>query len=344
MVFHLLVRRGGKAKCNRSDTRRCCKFTPQFSPDVLPYRENAVLVQMEFVVSLFRVASFDIEEHHRIEAASGLTCSPEQKGEYAQRMESATRRLLAHLDAAGVRATFFVVGEIARTHPGLVRDIHSAGHEVASHSWDHRRVHQFTPETFREDLLRSKRALEDVTGSPVLGFRAPTFSVVRQTAWALDVLADCGFEYDSSIFPVRHDRYGVPHAPRGPFWAVGGKRELLELPPLTYRVGGVNLPVAGGGYFRLFPLAILRAGLRQAARTENLSVAMLYFHPWEFDPDQPRLPLSPLARWRTYVGMGRTTARLKGLLKGSGRYARAIDVVRSLKASGVVLPRFNVVG
>lgn len=287
----------------------------------------------------FCVASFDVEEHHRIEAAAGLTVSPEQKAEYAQRMERTTRRLLDELAAASVNATFYVVGEIARTHPALVRDIAAAGHEVGSHSWDHRRVHRFTPAEFREDLLKSKDALEQTIGSRVSGFRAPTFSVVRQTGWAVDVLAECGFEYDSSIFPVRHDRYGIPDAPRSPFWAVGRERAILELPPLTYRAAGFNLPVAGGGYFRLFPLAAMRAGLRQAARMPGPAVAMLYFHPWEFDPDQPRLPLGWLARWRTYVGMRRTTERLRSLLAGH-RFVRAIDAVRAILDGGVELPRF----
>ena len=295
-------------------------------------------------MSAFQVASFDVEEHYRIEAAQGLNCPAEAKAEYARRMETATRHLLGHLAAAGVKATFYVVGEIARTHPGLVRDIHGAGHEVGSHSWDHRRVHQFTPETFRDDLLRSKEALEDVTGEAVVGFRAPTFSVVRQTGWAVDVLAECGFEYDSSIFPVRHDRYGIPDAPRGPFLAVGRDREILELPPLTYRVMGFNMPVAGGGYFRLFPLMAMRAGLRQAARgatAEAPAVSMLYFHPWEFDPEQPRLPLRRVSRWRTYVGMGRTTGRLKSLLRGR-TFTRAIDAARAIRAGGAELPRFKV--
>jgi polysaccharide deacetylase family protein (PEP-CTERM system associated) len=290
----------------------------------------------------FHVLSFDVEEHYRIEAAAGLACPPEGRAEYARRMEAATRRILDQLAAAGVTATFYVVGEIAKTHPQLVRDIHAAGHEVGSHSWDHRRVHRFTPAGFRADLLRSKDALEDITGERVCGFRAPTFSVVRQTGWAVDVLAECGFEYDSSIFPVRHDRYGIPDAPRGPFVAVGKERELVELPPLTYRIAGLNLPVAGGGYFRLFPLGVMKAGLRQAARPAAAPpVAMLYFHPWEFDPDQPRLPLGRMARWRTYVGMRRTTARLGELLR-EYRFTRAIDAVRAIRAAGAELPRFRV--
>jgi polysaccharide deacetylase family protein (PEP-CTERM system associated) len=284
-----------------------------------------------------------VEEHHRIEAAAGLECPPGLKAEYGRRMEVTTRRLLDHLAGAGVSATFYVVGEIARTHPGLVRAIHDAGHEVGAHGWDHRRVHRFTPSTFREDAWKSKDALEQVTGHAVFGFRAPTFSLDRQTGWAVDVLAECGFVYDSSIFPVRHDRYGIPDAPRGPFLAVGREHEILELPPLTYRVAGVNLPVAGGGYFRLFPPGLVRAGMRQAARIGSPAVGMLYFHPWEFDDDQPRLPLPLLSRWRTYVGVSRTTERLARLL-AEFPFRRAIDVARDAQADPDALPRFRVVG
>jgi polysaccharide deacetylase family protein (PEP-CTERM system associated) len=287
------------------------------------------------------IASFDVEVHDRIEAAVGLSVSAELRAEYDARMESATRRLLGQLAAANVLATFFVVGEIAQSHPRLIRDMHAAGHEVGSHSWDHRRVQRFTPDGFREDLRTSKDALEQVTGDAVLGFRAPTFSVTRETAWAIDALAECGFEYDSSIFPVRHDRYGIPDAPRGPFLALGQDREILEIPPLTYRVAGLNLPVAGGGYFRLFPLFMMKAGLRQAARGQAPRAGMLYFHPWEFDPDQPRLPLSGLAKWRTYVGIRRTTKRLASLL-AEFAFRRAVDVARDIRAAGVELPRFQV--
>ncbi len=292
-------------------------------------------------VRVANVISFDVEEHDRIEAAVGLPCSPELKANYAARMEAVTRRLLDQLAAAKVTATFYIVGEIARNHPKLVRDIFAAGHEVGSHSWDHRRIHQFTPASFREDLRKSKDILEQTIGATVFGFRAPTFSLMRETWWAIDALAECGFEYDSSIFPVRHDRYGLPNAPRVPFVAQGREHEILELPPLTYRVAGMNLPVAGGGYFRLFPLAVMRAGLRQAARSEVPQVGMLYFHPWEFDPDQPKLPLGRLARWRTYVGVGRTTDRLAQLL-GEFRFRRAIDTVRELRANSDDLPRFQV--
>jgi polysaccharide deacetylase family protein (PEP-CTERM system associated) len=279
------------------------------------------------------VLSFDIEEHHRIEAASGFNCPADLRLVYGGRMEVATRRLLEMLAKHGLHGTFFVVGQIAKSQPELVRDIHQAGHEIASHSWSHQRVHRFTPAAFpaafAEDLRRSKDALEQAAGVAVQGFRAPTFSIDRQTSWAIDVLAEAGFIYDSSIFPVRHDRYGIPDAPRSPFVALGARRRLLELPPTTLRYFRFNLPVAGGGYFRLFPLWLLEAGIRQVHKLRP-AAAMLYFHPWEFDADQPRLPLGRLSRWRTYVGLKRSLPRLDRLLSRH-RFWRAIDLVRALQ-------------
>lgn len=287
------------------------------------------------------ILSFDVEEHHRIEAAYGLETPANSRDEYAKRMEATTRKILDRLAAFEAKATFFIVGEIAETHPKLVRDIADAGHEIGSHSHDHRRVNRFTPESFAEDLRTSKDRLEQAGGQPVSGFRAPTFSVVRATAWAVDVLAEVGFTYDSSIFPVRHDRYGIPDAPRTPFIAVGREREILELPPATWRMLGQNLPVAGGGYFRLFPPFVMRAGLKQLAKRTTPAVGMLYFHPWEFDPEQPKLPLKRLSKWRTYVGIGKSFDRLDRLLM---RYPfrRAVDVVNDLLKVKDSLPRFAV--
>jgi polysaccharide deacetylase family protein (PEP-CTERM system associated) len=285
------------------------------------------------------VLSFDVEEHDRIEAAAGLDIGPDLKAHYRQRLDYATRWLLGQLDCHGIKATFFVVGQIAEHNPGLIRAIHQAGHEVASHGWDHRRVHHFTPDSFREDVRRSKDALEKLTGEPILGYRAPTFSVVRHTAWAIDVLAELGLLYDSSIYPVRHDRYGVPGAPRSPFLARGGSRSILELPLATLRLVGANLPVGGGGYFRLLPLFFLERAFGQVRRDCHPPVAMLYFHPWEFDPEQTRLPLPHLRRWRTYTGIVRTRGRLTALL-AKHRFDRAIDVARQLAGEGSRLPGF----
>jgi polysaccharide deacetylase family protein (PEP-CTERM system associated) len=284
--------------------------------------------------------SFDVEEHHRIEAAAGLTCPPALQAEYGRRTESCTRWLLDELAELDIRATFFVVGETARDHPDLIRAMHRAGHEVASHSWDHRRVHRLTPDEFREDVRRGKETIEDLTGEAVAGYRAPTFSVTRQTAWAIDVLAELGLRYDSSIYPVRHDRYGVPDAPRAPFHARGHERTLLEIPPATLRVCGVNVPVGGGGYFRLLPLWLMEQAFAQVRRRCQPPVTMLYFHPWEFDPDQPRLPLGRLSRFRTYVGTRRSRERLKALLSRH-RFCPAIDVATAIEAQAPPLPTFS---
>ncbi len=284
------------------------------------------------------VLSFDVEEHNRIEAATHVHCTPEMKADYGDRMEAATRRLMDQLAGAEALGTFYIVGEIALSHPKLVRDIAAAGHEIGSHSWDHQRLHRLTPERFREDLHKSVNTLQEVAGVPVLGYRAPTFSVTPTTSWAVDVLAESGLKYDSSVFPARHDRYGIPNAPRIPFWLVGERGRILELPPATYRRFGQNLPVAGGGYFRLFPLSFLRAGVNQLMKAGAPGV--LYFHPWEFDPKQPRLPLGQMARFRTYVGIEKSTARLdRLLLRYRGRFRRAIDVANATDAS---IPEFKI--
>jgi polysaccharide deacetylase family protein (PEP-CTERM system associated) len=272
------------------------------------------------------ILSFDVEEHHRIEAASGLSVPTELQAHYRDRVDVMTRWLLDRLAERQLPATFFVVGQIAEFNPRLVRAIADAGHEVASHGWNHHRLHHFTPAEFRADLRRSKHALEQAAGRPIVGFRAPTFSVVRETVWALDILAEEGMRYDSSIYPVHHDRYGIPLAPRMPFYAEGSRSRILEIPVATLRLGGVNLPVGGGGYFRLLPLFFLNWAIRQAWRACDPPVVMLYLHPWEFDTEQQRLPLKGLSRFRTYVGLNRSRLRLARLLD-QYRFSRAVDVV-----------------
>jgi polysaccharide deacetylase family protein (PEP-CTERM system associated) len=285
------------------------------------------------------ILSFDVEEHDRIEAATGLLPDSARRAKYGRRMDDTTRWLLECLAERDILATFYLVGEIARDRPALVKAIHEAGHEVASHSWDHRRIHAHTPASFREDARTCKDALEQLTGEPVVGYRAPTFSLVTQTAWALDELAEAGFQYDSSIYPVRHDRYGVPTAPRGPFIAVGERQSLLEIPPVTLRLFGASLPAGGGGYFRLFPLAVVEQAVRQTVRQCRPAVAMLYFHPWEFDPGQERLSLGRVDGWRTYVGIDRTRGRFERLI-GRHAFSRARDVAAELSHPAIELPRF----
>ncbi|WP_169978980.1 XrtA system polysaccharide deacetylase [Tautonia rosea] len=276
------------------------------------------------------ILSFDVEEHYRIEAASHLSFSPEVKAQYAARVGPVTRWILEQLGERDIKATFFIVGELAKNDPGLVRDIHSAGHEVASHGWDHRRILAMTPGEFREDLRCSVDLLQQITGEAVCGYRAPTFSVVQHTTWAIDILAESGLLYDSSIYPVCHDRYGIPDAPCSPFLVEGpGGGRILELPPATLRIGGMNLPVGGGGYFRLLPTLFLKWGIRQSFRHGDPAVATLYFHPWEFDPGQPRLPLQGLSHVRTYSGIRRGRRRLVALLD-EGHFGRAADIARRI--------------
>jgi polysaccharide deacetylase family protein (PEP-CTERM system associated) len=289
------------------------------------------------------VLSFDVEEHYRIEAAAGLPVSPAMKAHCRERVDVVTRWLLDELAAHEARGTFFVVGQVARHNPRLVRAIHDAGHEVASHGWDHRRVHHFTPETFREDVRKSLDALEQAAGAAVVGYRAPTFSIGRRTAWALDVLAEAGLRYDSSIYPARHDRYGVPDAPRVPFRARGPEQEILEMPPLTLQALRFVLPMGGGGSFRLFPLFLMRWALHQARRLPGPAVAMLYFHPWEFDVEQERLPLGRLNYFRTYVGIKTSRSRLAALLAGRC-FVRAMDIAADLQSKATRLPRFSLSG
>lgn len=287
------------------------------------------------------ILSFDVEEHYRIEAAAGLSVSSDLQTHCRERLDVSTRRLIDVLEQHDVQATFFVVASIVEHNPSLVKAIARAGHEVASHGWDHQRIHRFTKASFRDDVRTSKDALEQVAGQRVFGYRAPTFSLMQPTAWAIDVLAECGLTYDSSIYPVRHDRYGVPQAPRGPFVARGPEASILELPPVTLRLCGMRLPMGGGGYFRLFPLWMTLWAVRQTLRDTNPAVAMLYFHPWEFDVGQRRLALSWRKQVRTYVGIERTLARLEQLL-GEHQFTRAVDAARTLESIRCPLPRFRV--
>jgi polysaccharide deacetylase family protein (PEP-CTERM system associated) len=295
--------------------------------------------QTEGHAEIEAILSFDVEEHDRIEAASGLKIDPALRACCHKRVAPMTYWLLEQLNQHNLKATFFVVGQFARSEPALIRAIHGAGHEVASHGWDHRWLLSLEPEVFREDLRQSKDTLEQIIGEEVVGFRAPTFSVVRRTAWAIEVLAEMGFLYDSSIFPVHHDRYGVPQAPRCPFMAEGAERAIIEFPPATLRRFGTNLPAGGGGYFRLLPLAVMEHAISQIRRDFQPAVTMLYFHPWEFDPEQPRLPLRRLSRFRTYVGISRARGRLATLLRRH-RFARAVDIARDLQRRPSLLPHF----
>ena len=228
------------------------------------------------------------------------------------RVEANTDRILAQFDAAGVRATFFTLGWVAERHPGIVQRIVAAGHELASHGYGHQLVHELSPDEFREDLVRAKGVLESLGGVPVIGYRAPTFSIGPRNLWAYDVLAQTGHRYSSSIYPVKHDLYGVPDAPRFPYRP--GASDILEIPMTTLRLGGRNLPISGGGYFRLMPYLLFRTLLRRFQAEQRPGV--FYFHPWEVDPGQPRVKAAPrLARFRHTVNLGAMAGRVDRLVR-----------------------------
>jgi polysaccharide deacetylase family protein (PEP-CTERM system associated) len=253
----------------------------------------------------------DVEDWFQVQAFAG-TISRDDWAGLERRVEANTDRILGLFAAAGVSATFFTLGWVAERHPALVRRIVAGGHELASHGYWHRLAHEQTPADFSRDVGDARKLLQDVGGVPVQGYRAPTFSINTRNPWAFDVLAAAGYRYSSSVYPVRHDLYGMPDAPRFPFRPNGGP--LVEIPMTTVRLAGRNFPCAGGGYFRLLPYAVFRAALRLSNRAGE-APGMFYTHPWEIDPGQPRVSAAPLlARFRHYLNLGRTQGRLERLL------------------------------
>ena len=274
----------------------------------------------------------DVEEHFQVSAFADRVPRAEWPA-HPSRVAANVDRLLQLLGAGRARGTFFVLGLVAERTPEVVRAIHAAGHEVASHGWDHQLVTQLTPADFRASVRRSKVLLEDMIGLPVLGYRAPSYSIVAGCEWALDILAEEGYRYDSSLFPVRRPGYGYAHGARDPHWLERPAGRLAELPPATWRVLGVNLPAAGGAYFRIFPYRLVRAALRQCEARGVPGV--FYLHPWEVDPDQPRLPVSLSARLRHYTGLRRTVPRLERLLT-EFRFTAIADGLREQAVTGAL--------
>ena len=228
------------------------------------------------------------------------------------RVERSVDLILETMDRRSLAGTFFVLGWLAARRPHLVRRIHDAGHEIASHGWAHRPATELEPEEFRGSVARSKAVLEDITGSPVLGFRAPSFSIVPGVEWALDVLIEEGYLYDSSLFPIVRGGYGYADGSRDPVWISRPAGRIAEFPPATLRLMGVNVPAGGGAYFRLLPYGVVRAALQRCERRGLPST--FYIHPWELDPDQPRLPVSWTTRVRHYTGLEQAADRLRRLL------------------------------
>lgn len=279
--------------------------------------------------------SVDVEDWFQVQAFAGVIARTGWEG-LERRVEANTERVLALFAEAGVAATFFTLGWVAERHPLLVRRIVAAGHELASHGYGHELVHALGPEKFRTDVARAKAVLEDAGGIAVQGYRAPTFSIAPRIApWAHAVLAETGHRYSSSVFPIRHDLYGAPDAPRTPFRP--DPAGVLELPMTTLRLGGRNLPCAGGGWFRLFPYALFRTGLARVNAREGLR-GIFYFHPWEIDPGQPRAAAAPLrSRLRHYSGLAGMRGKLLRLL-GDFAWDRIDRVFPEIGLSGKQAP------
>jgi polysaccharide deacetylase family protein (PEP-CTERM system associated) len=262
---------------------------------------------------IMNAMSVDVEDYFHVSVFDGIV-PRSQWGQMESRVCANTDRLLDIFDEFGVRSTFFILGWVAERQPDLIRRIAERGHEIASHGYAHRLVYDQTPATFREDVRSAKRLLEDATGCSVRGFRAPSYSITPRSLWALDILIEEGYRYDASIFPIRHDRYGIPVSARHLYAIQRPGGTVMELPGSTVRLGPMNLPVAGGGYFRILPYAWTHWGIARLNQVEQ-KPAIFYMHPWEIDHDQPRLPAGWLGRFRHYRNLAKTEDRLRSLLR-----------------------------
>jgi polysaccharide deacetylase family protein (PEP-CTERM system associated) len=262
------------------------------------------------------VFSVDVEDYFHAESFSDI--APRAKWDsYECRVVSNTQRLLELCSKMNVEATFFVLGWVAERYPDLVRQIFAGGHELACHSYWHRLIYKLDPKEFREDTYRAKQAIEQAAGLQVYGYRAPSYSIVKESLWATDILAELGFTYDSSIFPIHHGTYGIPDAPRSPFYIDTPSGRLLEYPIATFRLWGArNYPFGGGGYLRLLPQWYNQLGLHRT-QSERLPV-ISYTHPWEVDPQQPRLNGRFKSRLRHYTNLDKTYTRLEKMLRRGG--------------------------
>lgn len=270
--------------------------------------------------------SIDVEDYYHVEAFRD-TVSPDRWSLCQPRILENMQRVLSLLDRLNVKATFFVLGWVAEHYPGIVREIVAAGHEVGCHSYWHQCVWRLSPEEFRTDTRRARAAIEDAGGVAVVGYRAPSFSIVESSVWAIEILASEGFMYDSSVFPIYHDVYGLRAAPRFPFrWTNSQGHLLYEVPPTTIRLGRWNLPAAGGAYLRILPEWYTRWAIGKI-QEEGRSL-VVYFHPWEMDPEQPRLKGRIKSRLRHYTNLDRMKGRLERLL-AMGQFAPISEYLQS---------------
>jgi polysaccharide deacetylase family protein (PEP-CTERM system associated) len=261
------------------------------------------------VPKIVNALTIDVEDYFQV-SAFGPHVPRNQWDQYPCRVERNVERILALLDETGARATFFTLGWVAERYPKTVRRIVDSGHELASHGMSHRRATEQGPDEFRADIKLAKAILEDVSCSEVKGYRAPSFSVGPRNAWAFDCIVEAGYKYSSSLYPIRHDHYGAPTAPRFEYPV---RPTLLEVPIATVRAFSSNWPAGGGGYFRLLPYSVSRWSIHHINAVDHRP-AMFYFHPWEIDPDQPRVTAGIKARFRHYLNLKRTEPRLRQLL------------------------------
>ena len=272
--------------------------------------------------------TIDVEDYFHVSAFASAIPSA-QWDSYPCRVEANTGKLLGMFSDSGIKATFFVLGWVAERYPQLVRSIAAQGHEIACHGYSHRLVYDQTPAEFRAETDRSKSMLEDLAQTPVLGYRAASYSITAKSLWALDILVELGFGYDSSIFPVRHDRYGIPGGSREPYrLRTPSGKSLIEFPLTTVELARYRLPVSGGGYFRLFPYFLTRMALASVNRREQRPF-IFYLHPWEVDPDQPRVDTGWVSRFRHYNNLERCEARLRQLM-ADFEFGTAAEVLQGL--------------
>ena len=297
-------------------------------------------------MTLCNYLTIDVEDYFQVSAFENIV-TKDDWDTYPSRVVQNTEKILSLLEENNVKATFFVLGWTAQKYPDLVKKISDQGHEIACHSYYHQLVYDLTPEEFREDTRQAKDILEQLTGKKILGYRAPSYSITKKSLWALEILHELGFLYDSSVFPIYHDRYGIPEAPRFPFlWDLNGdsprinqppnlqtnelinqhliqsadqpvnkSSPLLELPISTSLIFGIKIPVSGGGYFRLFPYWFTKLTLRKINKQEKKPF-VFYFHPWEIDPQQPHIDRAGVkSRFRHYLNIDKTKNRLEHLLQ-----------------------------
>jgi len=253
----------------------------------------------------------DVEDYYQVSAFEPLV-GLSKWDQYPSRVVKNTRTILQALDRNNTKATFFVLGWIGERHPELVKEIVASGHPIGCHSYQHHLIYTLSPQEFRKDTRRAKDVLEKISGKPVSGYRAPSYSITQQSLWAYDILEELGFKYSSSVFPIHHDRYGIPDAPRFKYKVPG--HDMIEYPISTARYLGRNIPVSGGGYFRIFPYPFTKMALSKINKRENQPF-VFFIHPWETDPDQPKMKdASVLSRFRHYTNLSKTAERFEKLL------------------------------